>query len=416
MSTKYTIQKGDTLGQIAKDNNTTVNDLVLRNNIKDPNKIKAGMTLDLSAGAGKPKITYSNNTTDDADKGFQYDEFEYDDYTMSDTATQAYDLLQSHLQSKPGEYTNQWKEQTDDIISQILNREDFSYDINSDALYQQYKDQYTALGKLAMQDTMGQAAAMTGGYGSSYASSAGNQAYQQYLSKLNEVVPELYGMARDQYNQEGQELYNQYGLITDQENQDYGRYMDSYNQWASELDYYQGAYTDERNFDYNKYNNDRNFAYGQYSDDKSYAYNEHRNAIEDQQWQKQFDESVRQHNETLAENKRQFNEQIAFQKQQYEEAKAAGDGQAALEHVASMSSEELVSAMQAYSGEEDDTGLESFLDDCVSSGRLTMEQAVAYFNRYCTPGARIDTTVKSTGGSTSSGGLAKENRNANLLK
>ena len=411
MSTKYTVQKGDTLGQIAKNNNTTVNDLVLRNNIKDPNKIKAGMTLDLSAAADNTKTTYSNKATNDAadntgntgntnnagntGNGFQYDEFEYDDYTMSDTATQAYDLLQQHLQSKPGEYTNQWKEQTDDIISQILNREDFSYDINGDALYQQYKDQYTALGKLAMQDTMGQAAAMTGGYGSSYASSAGNQAYQQYLSKLNEVVPELYGMARDQYNQEGQELYNQYGLITDQENQDYGRYMDSYNQWASELDYYQGAYTDERNFDYNKYNNDRNFAYGQYSDDKSYAYNEHRNAIEDQQWQKQFDESVRQHNESLAESQRQFNEQIAFQKQQYEEAKAAGDGQAALEHVSSMSSKELVEAMQDYNYNEDDNGLAAFLDDCVASGRLTDEQADSYYAQYRvgTSNQVIDTTV-----------------------
>lgn len=416
MSTKYTIQKGDTLEEIAKNNNTTVSALAKLNNIRDPNKIMAGATLDLSAGAGKPKITSSNNTADDADKGFQYDEFEYDDYAPSDTVNDAYSALQSHLQNKPGEYSSKWQDQINEIIGNIQNREDFSYDINNDALYQQYKDQYTALGKLAMQDTMGQAAAMTGGYGSSYASSAGNQAYQQYLSKLNEVVPELYGMARDQYNQEGQELYNQYGLLSDQENQDYGRYMDSYNQWASERDHLQSVYSDERSFDYSKFNNDRNFAYGQYSDDKNYAYNEYRNAITDQQWQDDFDESVRQHNETLAENKRQFNEQMAFQKQQYEEAKAAGDGQAALEHVASMSSEELVSAMQAYSGEEDDTGLESFLDDCVSSGRLTMEQAVAYFNRYCTPGARIDTTVKSTGVSTSSGGLAKENRNANLLK
>lgn len=395
MSTKYTIQKGDTLEEIAKNNNTTVSALAKLNNIRDPNKIMAGATLDLSAGAGKPKITSSNNTADDADKGFQYDEFEYDDYAPSDTVNDAYSALQSHLQNKPGEYSSKWQDQINEIIGNIQNREGFSYDINNDALYQQYKDQYTVLGKLAMQDTMGQAAAMTGGYGSSYASSAGNQAYQQYLSKLNEVVPELYGMARDQYNQEGQELYNQYGLLSDQENQDYGRYMDSYNQWASERDHLQSVYSDERSFDYSKFNNDRNFAYGQYSDDKNYAYNEYRNAITDQQWKDDFNESVRQHNETLAENKRQFNEQMAFQKQQYEEAKAAGDGQAALEHVSSMSSKELVEAMQDYNYNEDDNGLAAFLDDCVASGRLTDEQADSYYAQYRvgTSNQVIDTTV-----------------------
>ena len=192
--------------------------------------------------------------------------------------SQAYAALQQQLAAKPGEYQSTWQGQINGIIDRILNREDFSYDVNSDALYQQYKDQYSTLGKLAMQDTMGHAAAMTGGYGSSYASTAGNQAYQSYLQQLNEVVPELYGMARDQYNQEGQEMYNQYGLLTDQENQDYGKWVDKYNQWASERDRLQGVYNDERSFDY-----------GKYADDKGYAYDEYRNAITDQQWEKNYE-------------------------------------------------------------------------------------------------------------------------------
>lgn len=204
-------------------------------------------------------------------------EFTYDDYKASDTVAQAHAALQQQLAAKPGEYQSTWQGQINGIIDRIMNREDFSYDVNSDALYQQYKDQYSTLGKLAMQDTMGQAAGLTGGYGSSYASTAGNQAYQSYLSQLNEVVPELYGMARDQYNQEGQDLYNQYGLLTDQENQDYGKWVDRYNQWASERDHLQGVYNDERNFDY-----------GKYSDDKSYAYDEYRNAIADKQWEKNY--------------------------------------------------------------------------------------------------------------------------------
>jgi hypothetical protein len=156
-----------------------------------------------------------------------------------------------------------------------------------------------------MQDTMGQAAAMTGGYGSSYASAAGNQAYQSYLSQLNDVVPELYGMALDRYNAEGSELYNQYSLLADQENQDYGRYMDEYNKYIGERDYLTGRYDSERSYDYGKYSDDRAFDYGVYSDDKNYAYNEYRNAIADEQWQKQYDESVRQYNENMEYTKEQ---------------------------------------------------------------------------------------------------------------
>lgn len=221
---------------------------------------------DKTISAGKEALASKNNApgTSTAPKEFTYEDFTYNDYKESPVVSQALSTLQQQLAAKPGAYQSTWQGQINGIIDRIMNREDFSYDVNSDALYQQYKDQYSALGKLAMQDTMGQAAGLTGGYGSSYASTAGNQAYQSYLSQLNDVVPELYGMARDQYNQEGQEMYNQYGLLVDQENQDYGRYVDKYNQWASERNHLQGVYSEERNFDY-----------GKYVDDKSYAYNEH---------------------------------------------------------------------------------------------------------------------------------------------
>ena len=255
----------------------------------------------------------TQNNTKNSSSGFSYDNFSYDDYAESDTVQQAHAALQSQIAAKPGEYQSTWQGQINDIIDRILNREEFSYDVNSDALYQQYKEQYSQLGKLAMQDTMGQAAAMTGGYGNSYASSAGNQAYQGYLSQLNEVVPELYAMARDQYNQEGDELYNNYSLLADQENQDYSRYQDEYNKWLTERDYLANRYDSERSYDYSKYSDERNFAYGTYSDDKSYAYNEYRNAIADEQWQKEYEEKIRQYNEQMALDK----EQWQWQKDQY---------------------------------------------------------------------------------------------------
>lgn len=85
----------------------------------------------------------------------------------------------------------------------------FSYDLAGDALFQQYKDNYMKQGQMAMQDTMGRAAAMTGGYGNSYAATAGNQAYQAYLGQMNNAIPEFYQMAYDRYRQQGADLANE---------------------------------------------------------------------------------------------------------------------------------------------------------------------------------------------------------------
>ena len=207
----------------------------------------------------------------------------------SDAVTQANALLQQHLAQKPGEYQSTWQDQLNEKISQILNRDKFSYDPNQDAMYQYYADQYTTQGKLASMDVMGQAAAMTGGYGNSYAQAAGQQAYQSYLQKLNEVVPELYGMAQDQYNQEGQALYDQASLMAQMEDQDYGRYRDQLNDYYTEL----SRLTEDARYmsetEYQRALDDFNIKYGAYRD-----------TVGDQQWQAQFDEAKRQYDEQMA--------------------------------------------------------------------------------------------------------------------
>ena len=222
------------------------------------------------------------------DTGFEYEPFSYKTYTESTSVKQAKDALNAQLAEKPGAYQSQWQTQLNDTINKIMNRDKFSYDLNGDALYQQYKDKYIQQGKMAMQDTMGQAAAMTGGYGNSYAQSVGQQAYQASLQNLNDIVPELYQMAYDKYNQEGQDLYNQYSLLGTQEEMDYGRYRDTVSDYLTERDYLTGRYDTERGFDYTKYNNDRDFTYGLYADAKNYAYTDHRNAIADEQWNSEY--------------------------------------------------------------------------------------------------------------------------------
>ena len=125
------------------------------------------------------------------------------------------------------------------LYEEIANRPKFSYDPNGDALYQSYKRSYAQQGRLAMTDTMGQAASLTGGYGSSYAQSVGQQQYDAYLQKLGEVLPETYGMAYQQYRDEGNALQQQYDMVSQLAEEDYQKYLDRLDTYYRELNYAQ---------------------------------------------------------------------------------------------------------------------------------------------------------------------------------
>ena len=72
-------------------------------------------------------------------------------------------------------YVSRYQDQIDDLTRQILGREAFSYDPESDPTYQQYRESYTRNGQRAMDDTLGKVSARTGGLASSYAASAAQQ-------------------------------------------------------------------------------------------------------------------------------------------------------------------------------------------------------------------------------------------------
>lgn len=145
-------------------------------------------------------------------------------------------MLEELQGNKPG-YTPLYDNQIQAIYDKIMSRPDFKYDLGSDMLYQQYKDQYINNGQLAMMDTMGEAASLTGGYGSTYGQAVGQQQYDAYLQQLNDKIPEFYDRAMNAYNQEGDKLMQQYGLLADMDDRDYQRYLTSYDQWAQDRSY-----------------------------------------------------------------------------------------------------------------------------------------------------------------------------------
>ena len=147
--------------------------------------------------------------------------------------------------------------QIDALLAQINSRPAFSYDQNTDPTFQQFKDQYTAGGNKAMRDTMGNAAALTGGYGNSYATTAGSQAFDAYMEQLNNKGLELRQNALNEYNQQTEDLYNQLNAAMSVEDRAYQQYLDQYNQYRDRLN----LGLDQANAVANQWNSDRDYEY-----------------------------------------------------------------------------------------------------------------------------------------------------------
>lgn len=196
----------------------------------------------------KPKSTYKPSTYSDNAGAYASD---------IARARAAYDRAEA---AKPGAYQSQYSDQMSGILSQLGSRK-FEYDVNSDALFQQLKTLYNEQGKLAMQNTQGQAAALTGGYGNSYGVAASQQAYQQEQAKLYDRVPELYQLALSRYQQEGQDKKDMYSVLAAQEASDYGRYRDTVSDYENERAYREAALRDLQSMNQNIWAQNESNAY-----------------------------------------------------------------------------------------------------------------------------------------------------------
>lgn len=231
------------------------------------NTSKSGSTskTTTSSKSGSTSKTYASGKV--SDKTQQNKDKYSNAYQQSDVVNQAYQKLQGLNQ--PGAFQSQYESQMNELYDKYVNRGGFQFDVNENAMYQQLKDQYSALGKLAMQDTMGQAAGMTGGYGSSYAQTAGQQSYQNYMQQLQEQIPSLYQMELDRYNQEGESMLNQYNLAKNLYDTEYGEHRDAMSDYYMDRDYLNALYQSERDFDYNKYQADRDYWTNQYWNERN---------------------------------------------------------------------------------------------------------------------------------------------------
>ena len=198
-------------------------------------------------------------------------------YNQSQDVTDAWNKVKYLEGSKPGDYVSKYGDQIQALLDKILNRDPFKYDFNADPMYQMYKDRYLQQGRMAMQDTMGDAAALTGGYGNSYAATAGQQAYQSYLQGLNDRIPGLRDFAYNAWLNEGDRIRSNLSTLQGLDESDYARYRDTVGDYKDELNYYYNRFGDMSDREYNRYLNDASA----WEKDRDYWFNRW-------QWEQEF--------------------------------------------------------------------------------------------------------------------------------
>ena len=139
-------------------------------------------------------------------------------------------------ENRPGAYTDSYSEALKNIANTIANRR-FSYNPTTDPMYRAVKDLYIRYGKQASKDTLGQASDLTGGYASSYGQNVATQAYQNWLSKLQEQIPTYKAGALDTFNTEGDRLSAQYSMTRDASDDAYRKYTDKVSEYWKQLNY-----------------------------------------------------------------------------------------------------------------------------------------------------------------------------------
>ena len=170
-------------------------------------------------------------------------------------------------------YSSAYGDTEKNLLAQLEKEASSGNDAQRDDLFASYAKQYRREGERAVADTMGTAAALTGGIPSTAAVTAANQAGQYYATKLSDKLPELEAAAANQKAARQQLLLNALQAASSADDRNYQRYLDEIGLDYDQMDLLRAL----RNDDYvqyrdalSQYNTDRDFGYRQFTDDLQY--------------------------------------------------------------------------------------------------------------------------------------------------
>lgn len=188
-----------------------------------------------------------------------YGSYSYKDSGLKDAYTQAQEAYQKMLDNPAMFGLNQYGDEVDALFQQVMNPEQFSYDMSKDKLFQMYKQQYNAAGTKAMRNAMGVGAAMSGGYNSSAAQTAAQTTYLGYMDALNEKAADTYANAMSRYQRKQSDLMNRYNMVKDMNDAGNNAYYTQLGLASQRLANTQNAYMTDDDRQYRSWSDQRTF-------------------------------------------------------------------------------------------------------------------------------------------------------------
>lgn len=161
---------------------------------------------------------------------------------LNDTTNAIADYSSFSYEGKKPEFKDEYAPFRTQMIDDILNREEFSWNKETDPQWSSYKKQYLREGDRATQNTLGQASAASGGRASSYAVGAASQAGDYYATKLSDMIPTLYQQAYDKYLNEYQMKLSDLNMLNTQTQMEHGMYQDEVAQFNRDREFAQGVW------------------------------------------------------------------------------------------------------------------------------------------------------------------------------
>ena len=255
---------------------------------------------------------------------------------------------EKETETKAPKYSSNYTSAIKDNLTKVMSNGRFSYNADNDKLFGQYKDSYEKAGQKAMEDTVGNASLLTGGYANSYAVTAGQQAYNEYMQKLSDKIPELEQRAYERYRDDEDSAYRRLGTLMELENTGYGRYRDEV-----------GDYNANRQFEYNKSkdeiaqkNRDQEFEREKFESDRKYARDVYEN---DRDYARSVSDSDRKYARDVYESDRDYAKSVTDSNRSYELKKnASGDKESESDKFSPQDAYEFISKYndKIYSDEE----------------------------------------------------------------
>ena len=153
MSIMHKVKWGDTLWDLSRKYGVSIDAIVKANKqIKDPHWIYTGDTLVIPTGSSSVSSSSgASSSSGNTGKPPSYETGKPVYKASSGLSALEKQLTQLEAQ-RPGEYNSQYSDRISQLVEEILNRPEFSYDLNADPVYRQYRTQYMQAGNLAMRD------------------------------------------------------------------------------------------------------------------------------------------------------------------------------------------------------------------------------------------------------------------------